>query len=761
MTSLQARLMWTDPTTGDVQDLACPFPVTIGRSRDNAVNVNSKLVSRFHALIQLEDCAPVLYDQNSTNGVLLRGRLVKTARLNDGESFQIGPFVITLLLRESKDPPEAPIVLFYQRDGQAVSQRASGLAPITIGRDPDSDIQLADSRIAATHASIHHQDGQWILIDHGSNLSTQVNGESWSQGSVRPGDVIRIGAFNLRISPESINRSPRPSDATVQIQRADLAISFDEDAAALSPERELAEAVPNQTDPGEFPPAAFLAQSKLSTADMHRAGFDVIESEYLSVGGGLGSFAWVDWLRISGAATKDILVLGADSKPYGRFQHLAENSQIASEDRLRSSSDARPDNIWGWPGYAAVELGMALRRGKMGQAARLAYQMLGQPDLTETYTPPAHAVYAGLDREAARIGWDAMWQHGRVQAIRKTSDGKYLVAVTETRQPEMEHVHKFVLARHVHLAVGYPAVRFLDDLKQYREQTGDFQRVVNAYEAHEHVYDQLAAKGGTVLLRGRGVVASRILQRVAEIQAKNPDVRLLHLMRAPNRQGQRYQRANREVHHHWEIQTFNWPKASWGGDLQEIMVRASDLERDQLFNDWGGTTTSDRRIWMEAISAGLDLGWYRIVFGHVVSVEASNDQVVTAIRALEDEGHLAELPSDFVIDATGLVAGIDHNPLLKDLDETYHLPRNSKRRLDVSDDFELARLRNGTGQVFAAGSMLLGGPFAPVDSFLGLQYSAQQSIEALVKHKATGLNRLTVGRSLRQWMRWVRQQAPD
>jgi pSer/pThr/pTyr-binding forkhead associated (FHA) protein len=761
MTSLQARLTWTDPTTGDVQDVVCPFPVTIGRSQDNAVFVNSKLVSRFHALIQLEDGTPVLYDQNSTNGVLLRGRLVKTARLNDGESFQIGPFVFTLLLRETEDQPEVPIVVFYQRDGQAISRRASGVVPMTIGRDPECDVQLADIRIEPRHASIHIQDGQWILIDHSTEGGTEVNGQSWNQGIVRPGDVIRIGAFNLRISPESLTSSPRPSDATVQIRRAELVLTFDQDAGSLAPDSSAPESTPAQTKLGEFPPPAFLGQSKCNPADLMAVGYEVRESEYLSIGGGLGSFAWVNWLRVSGAATNDIQVLGVDPKPYSRFKQLAEHSQIRTEDRLRSNSDARPDNLWGWPGYGAAELGLALRRGKLGQALRVAFQLFGEPDLSETYTPKASAVFEGLDREAARIGWDQIWQYGRVRAIRKTSDDRYLVAYSQTRQREAGRVHKFALARHLHLAVGYPAVRFLDDLQRYREQSRDFRQVVNAYEAHDHMYEQLREQGGTVLLRGRGIVAARVLQRVAEVQAQNPAVRVLHLMRSPNRHGQRYLRATRDVHHHWELQPFNWPKSSWGGELREVLEKASATERDQLFNDWGGTTTSDKKIWQRVISAGLESGWYRIAFGHVVSVSRHGKQVITAIQALEDEGRLAQLEADFVIDATGLVASVDHNPLLKDLLETYHLQRNSKRRLDVTADFEIPRLRNGAGRAFASGSMLLGGAFAPVDSFLGLQYGAQRAVELLAANDARGLKRLGGLRSLGQWLRWTRNQPPD
>ena len=54
--------------------------------------------------------------------------------------------------------------------------------------------------------------------------------------------------------------------------------------------------------------------------------------------------------------------------------------------------------------------------------------------------------------------------------------------------------------------------------------------------------------------------------------------------------------------------------------------------------------------------------------------------------------------------------------------------------------------------------MTLGGPYAGVDSFLGLQYGALQIADDLA-----GIGfapRLGVGRSLRQWWRWARNRTP-
>jgi hypothetical protein len=78
----------------------------------------------------------------------------------------------------------------------------------------------------------------------------------------------------------------------------------------------------------------------------------------------------------------------------------------------------------------------------------------------------------------------------------------------------------------------------------------------------------------------------------------------------------------------------------------------------------------------------------------------------------------------------------------------------------VSPDFEVKELRNGSGQTFAAGMMAAGNAFAPVDSFLGLQYAAQRSVDVLIREGAPGLRRLKGVESVRQWWRWVQGVGP-
>jgi pSer/pThr/pTyr-binding forkhead associated (FHA) protein len=508
--------------------------------------------------------------------------------------------------------------------------------------------------------------------------------------------------------------------------------------------------MPPSSEP--FPPPVF-EQPRVSVAALKQSGLALEETTYLAIGGGIGSFTWVDHLIIHGVAPSQVVAIGLEAKPYARCRRLCRNSQIPDHERLRSDSGGTPDNIWGWPGYAVREIWHDLKRGHLRHAAWLMWQIFCEPVLCEPFTPIAGQVFASLDREARRIGWRKIWRFGRVQAIRKTDDGRYAVAYSQTIA--LKHRPKLMVARYVHLAVGYPRLRFLPDLQTYRHQTGDGQRFVNAYERHDHVYDRLRQFGGTVLLRGRGITASRVIQRLHEEYCHNPNITILHLMRTRRPIGPHYKYARRRTKNHFDHQIYNFPKSCFGGDFRFVLEHADDWRRAELIDLWGGTTTSKRGPWERIIETGLKEGWYQIHFGHVARVEPTNGSLAVDIQGYSAWRKKTKLQADFIIDATGLDPTPERNMLLQDLLQTYRVPKNHKGQIKVTNSFEIVGLRNRAGRVYASGIITLGGPFAPVDSFVGLQYAAQQSLESLMAVGAPGVHRLGPKDSIRQWLRWA------
>ncbi len=485
--------------------------------------------------------------------------------------------------------------------------------------------------------------------------------------------------------------------------------------------------------------------------DLEAAGIPVIEVPFVTVGGGLGSFAMVDFLRSAGVAVGDIRVLGDSLTPTETYEYLATNSQIPRHERLRSDASSVMDNIWGFPSYA-------LREAWAEKSPRRIWQVVTEPVLDEYFTPKAGQVYESVAREAKRIHWNDMVTLGYVRMVRKRHDGGYFVLQT---RPEPGATRRVAYrCDFVHLAIGYPGVAFLPDLQEYRERTGDYMRVVNAYEPHDHMYEELLRRPCTVLVRGSGIVGSRILQRLIDDRVgRGAQTKIIHLFRnyVGGPQGER-RTFRRPGGNGFAYQGFNFPKAAWGGQLRVDLERLDGEGRAELIREMGGTNTAPRRDWKHQLERGAAEGFYEQIVGSVEHVDQTDgrDAIVTRIRT--QDGGSQEIEAQFIIDATGLLARLDEHRLMADLLAHTGAAQNPYGRLDVEPTFEVRGTASGAGAMYASGSMTLGGYYAGVDSFLGLQYAALQIADDLA---ARGFGkRLGPLRSVTQWMRWMRDRTP-
>ena len=476
-----------------------------------------------------------------------------------------------------------------------------------------------------------------------------------------------------------------------------------------------------------------------------RSGMAVLDVPFVTVGGGLGSFATVSVLRVAGVEKDDIAVVTMMERPCDTFRFRAEASQMDDDDLLRSDSSSRIDNLWGFPGYAFDE---AMARRSAGPLLRV----LAEPVLCEYYNPRCAQMYEGVEREAARIGWTDMLVKGRVPVVRRRMGGGYFVVVSP---PGIRGSTKPAAIRctYVHLGIGYPSLRLLPDLQRYREQHGPHQ-MVHAYEPHDHVYAALVHEPGTVVLRGGGIAASRVLERlIDDCDRHQAGTKIVHIVR-PNESG--YGPRRRKDGGAFRHQAFNFPKGAFGGQLAGKVASLDGHERAEYVKAIGGSTTPRRGHWQKQLERARRQGRYALQVGEIEDVtRLDTGRVRTTVRPLYGETRTT-VEADFVIDATGLEGDVTRHSVIADLVKCARASLNAFGRLDVDGHFEVNGARSGTGRMYASGSITLGAPVAPVDSFFGLNQAALEIGDDLARQGFCA--RIGTWHSIQAWWRWARRE---
>jgi diguanylate cyclase (GGDEF)-like protein len=91
---------------------------------------------------------------------------------------------------------------------------------LVVGRSEEADLVLTDPAIAASHARLSQENGEWIVTDLGHATSTFVNDERVTEYALRDGDRVRLGRTILKLlSAGDIER--RAIDELFRVQNLD------------------------------------------------------------------------------------------------------------------------------------------------------------------------------------------------------------------------------------------------------------------------------------------------------------------------------------------------------------------------------------------------------------------------------------------------------------------------------------------------------------------------------------------------------------
>jgi len=279
--------------------------------------------------------------------------------------------------------------------------------------------------------------------------------------------------------------------------------------------------------------------------------------------------------------------------------------------------------------------------------------------------------------------------------------------------------------------------------------------VVNAYEQHDHVYEALRHTQGTVVLRGAGIVASRIIERLLnDREAGLSQTRIIHLFRtfvdAPTG-GVTFRRQGGNG---FNYQPFTYPKAAGAGQLRQKAARLQGEERAAYIKSIGGTTTSKRAFWEKQLDRARREKWYKAEIGQVQEVVPTDGGQKVRTTVKSPDGSQLTLDADFIIDATGLEGDIRDHRLLADLLACGGARANETGRLETDSTFTVCGTESGDGRMFASGSIVAGGSLPPSDSFWGVEHVAMEICDELAKLKFC--RHLGTTRSVSQWWKWMR-----
>ncbi|MBT3182504.1 MAG: sigma 54-interacting transcriptional regulator [Deltaproteobacteria bacterium] len=207
-------------------------PITIGRSRSNALRFLDDEISREHCIIYSDNGKTFLEDL-STNGTHINGELTRHSELSAGDRITIGPWTLNVIKRVTASPTKTVIsntLATHVIDSNPTHKRAksrrieftiespnSSLMKrrlisdnITLGSDDSCDLKIDDAFVSRKHCRIINNGNELQLIDLASTNGTLVDKIRISKTALPPKGHFNIGQSTVRYI------RTKPSDTVLQ-----------------------------------------------------------------------------------------------------------------------------------------------------------------------------------------------------------------------------------------------------------------------------------------------------------------------------------------------------------------------------------------------------------------------------------------------------------------------------------------------------------------------------------------------------------------
>ncbi len=203
--------------------------ISIGRTNDNDVVLENRGVSRKHAIIEFNNNAAVIIDNESLNGTFVNNRKVNEEVLRDDDVIMIGKYNLIYHTSSSQDGNDAADfdgtmvlntkqqkkLLENDRIERDVVHRHGGSVLIgeenadfsearldrdvtTIGKAKFCHIHAKGFWLSGIQAKIAYENRIYSLINLGKRGKTLVNGEEIEQYVLKNGDLITVGKTTFK-----------------------------------------------------------------------------------------------------------------------------------------------------------------------------------------------------------------------------------------------------------------------------------------------------------------------------------------------------------------------------------------------------------------------------------------------------------------------------------------------------------------------------------------------------------------------------------
>lgn len=203
--------------------------ISIGRTKDNDIVLENRGVSRKHAMIEFNNNAAVVIDNESLNGTFVNNRKINEEVLRDDDTITIGKYSLvyhtesqadvndvasfdgTMVLNTKQqkqllenDKVEKQII---QRYGGSVllgeencdfSEFKIDREVVTIGKAKFVHVKVKGFWVSGIQAKISRDNNQYILSNLGKKGKTLLNGEPVNQAVLKNGDILTVGKSTFK-----------------------------------------------------------------------------------------------------------------------------------------------------------------------------------------------------------------------------------------------------------------------------------------------------------------------------------------------------------------------------------------------------------------------------------------------------------------------------------------------------------------------------------------------------------------------------------